>query len=386
MAGRSMPPGLSNMRKSIIRRTCTGAGRGWMPSRISPAGRKTSATQKPLAVYQEEMRGCDARPEWAVFQDEWTAEPARYDRSVVPDEVYAQGYMSLGQPQLITFPRSYQDFGCWIADQWLRRGVSLYWDNTYPYASTNTRTTAAYVADDGRVQPCMIIWNQREYTKRVWQLLQQWRRQRKEPLEFTLHMTNTLLLPVHTWGTVNLDHELASKRPFAPAWLLTETIGRQVGNLPLSLYAVAGSENALFKSLPAAQQERIEWGLRAVHEIQRSGPLEKQLLAFGYGGPDVHVHNYWDDAPVLTVTPEDVKWLVLEKPQTGDLLIVLASWSADDVAAHVQLDTTRLPTSEAHITDADAGTAVAGPSATSFDVKLPGPWGNGIVRVTRSGA
>jgi hypothetical protein len=299
--------------------------------------------------------------------------------------VYTQGYLSLGQPQLITFPRSYQDFGCWIADQWLRRGVSLYWDNTYAYASTNTRTTAAYVADDGRVQPCMIIWNHREYTKRAWYLLQEWRRQRKEPLEFTLHMTNTLLLPVHTWGTVDLDHELGSKQPFAPAWLLTETIGRQVGNLPLSLYAVAGSENALFKSLPAAQQDRIEWGLRAVHEIQRSGPLEKHLLTFGYGGPEVRVHNYWDDAPVLTVTPENVKWLVLEQSSSGDLLIVLASWSASDVAAHVQLDTARLPLGDARVDDIDAGARSVSPSAASFDVTIPGPWGNRILCVTRGG-
>ncbi len=343
---------------------------------------------KPLAVYQEEMRGCDARPEWFVFQDEWTAEPTRYDRSVVPDEVYTQGYMSLGQPQLITFPRSYQDFGCWIADQWLRRGVSLYWDNTYPYASTNTRTTAAYVADDGRVQPCMIIWNQREYTKRVWHLLQEWRRQRQEPLEFTLHMTNTLLLPVHTWGTVDLDHELGSTQPFSPAWLLTETVGRQVGNLPLSLYAVAGSDNAMVKSLPAAQQERIEWGLRAVHEIQRNGPLEKHLLGFGYGGPEVRVHNYWDDAPVLTVTPDDVKWLVLEQSRSGDLLIVLASWSASEVAAHVQLDTARLTIGDARVdaVDAvDAGARVVSRSAASFDVTIPGPWGNRVLCVTRGG-
>lgn len=356
----------------------------WLDAVTHFAGRARDVGEsKPLAVYQEEMRGCDARPEWSVFQDEWTAEPARYERSVVPDDVYTQGYSSLGQPQLITFPRSYQDFGCWIADQWLRRGVSLYWDNTYPYVSTNTRTTAAYAAEDGRVQPCMIIWNQREYTQRAWNLLQEWRRRCTEPLEFTLHMTNTLLLPIHTWGTVDLDHELASKQPFAPAWLMTETIGRQVGNLPLSLYLVAGSDNAQLKSLPAPQQERIEWGLRAVHEIQRNGPLEQQLLAFGYGRPEVLVHNYWDDAPALTVTPNDVKWLALEQTSTGDLLIVLASWSPTEVTAHVQLDPARFPVREAIVQDVDTGAAVPQSSTSAFDIAVPGPWGNKILRVQR---
>ncbi len=282
---------------------------------------------------------------------------------------------------MITFPRSYQDFGCWIADHWLQRGVSLYWDNTYPYASTNTRTTAAYVAEDGRVQPCMIIWNQREYTKRAWHLLQYWQRQRQEPLEFTLHMTNTLLLPVQTWGTVNLDHELGVKRPFSPEWLMTETIGRQVGNLPLSLYAVAGSENEVIRSLPAAQQERTEWGLRAVHELQRSGPQEQRLVDFGYGTEAVQIHNYWDDSPVLTVTPEHVKWLVLEKRNTGEALIVLASWSQEKVTAHVQLDTTRLHADTANLTDVDTDTPAAASSPASIELDIPAPWGNRIVRL-----
>jgi len=227
----------------------------------------------------------------------------------------------------------------------------------------------------------MIIWNHREYTKRAWHLLQHWRRQRPEPLEFTLHMTNTLLLPVHTWGTVNLDHELGAKRPFRPEWLMTETIGRQVGSLPLSLYAVTGSENDIVTSLPAEQQARIEWGLRAVHEIQRSGPEEKRLTDFGYGKEEVTVHNYWDDRPVLQVEPASVKWLVLAKPRTGEALVVLANWSEAAVSARVQLDPTPLHLDAARVADDETGATLAEAATATIKVDIPGTWGNRMLLV-----
>lgn len=161
----------------------------------------------------------------------------------------------------------------------------------------------------------------REYHQRIWHLLQQWRRQRPEPLEWTLHMTNTQVLPVHTWGTVRLDHELGSQRPFSREWLMTETIGRQTGNLPLSLYEVSGRDNEIVRALPKDRAERNEWGLRAVHEIQRSGPLEKVLLDFGYGADSVAVYTYWEDDPVAKVTSAAVKWLALAKPGSGEMLL-----------------------------------------------------------------
>lgn len=107
--------------------------------------------------------------------------------------------------------------------------------------------------------------------------------------------------------------------------LLTETIGRQVGNLPLSLYEVYGRDNEIVLALPKDQRQRIEWGLRAVHEIQRSGPLERLLTDFGCGEDNVAVHNYWADSPVVTVAPAAVKWLALSKPSTNEMLVVLAS-------------------------------------------------------------
>jgi hypothetical protein len=110
--------------------------------------------------------------------------------------------------------RSYQDYGCWHANQWFQRGVSAYWDNTFPKYTYNTRDSAAYRTATGQVQPAMLIWNEREYRKRIWNLLQYWRRHQSDPLEWSHHMTDALLLPFASWATVILDYELGSTRPF----------------------------------------------------------------------------------------------------------------------------------------------------------------------------
>jgi hypothetical protein len=241
------------------------------------------------------------------------------------------------------------------------------------------------MTEDDHIQPALIIWNVRQYHQRVWHLLQHWRRQRSEPLEWTLHMTNTEPLPVQTWGTVQLDHELGSKRPFNPEWLMTETIGRQVGNLPLSLYEVYGRDNEVVLALPKDQRERIEWGLRAVHEIQRSGPREQLLTDFGYGEDNVVVHNYWADQPALTAAPAAVKWLALSKPATKEMLVVLASWSEKPVAAEVRIDLKSAGFSVAgakRVLDAETGDELAPSAAQPFSVELPGPYGNRILHVT----
>jgi hypothetical protein len=333
------------------------------------------------------MRAAHSRPEWIVYQDEWKTRDGPQPRTQPNGLDLAGGHRSLSDISTITFPRSYADFGTWIADQWLSRGVSLYWDNTYLYPTYNTRTSAAYLAEDGKIQPALTIWNVREYHQRVWHLLQQWRRKRPEPLEWTLHMTNTQVLPVHTWGTVQLDHELGSKRPFSPEWLMTETAGRQTGNLPLSLYEVYGRDNEIVNGCPKDQAERIEWGLRAVHEIQRSGPLEKVLADFGYGTDGVAVHNYWEDRPVAKVTPSNVKWLALAKPAANEMLLVLASWSEQAAKAEVQLDLAATGLTNAgtlRVEDAETGSILAESAGAPLTVELPAPWGNRLLRIRQA--
>jgi hypothetical protein len=344
---------------------------------------------KPIAVYQEEMMAGKLRPEWEVFYGEW-GPTATFHRSCKPlsraaddwpdDSALREGSTG-GNSTPITFPASYRDFGVYFADQWLQRGVSLYWDNTYPNYSLNPRISAAYRTDAG-TQPAVIIWNQREYHRRVWNCLAQWRTKRAEPLEWVLHMTNTLLLPVHTWGTADLDHELSVKTPFPPEWLRTETIGRQIGSMPMSLYAVSGSGEAL-KDVPPAERPITEWGMRAVHEIQRSGEMEKLLTDFGYGTPAVVVHNYWADKPALKVVPPTVKWLVLAKPQDKTCLIVLASWSNKPERVEITVDPAVLGfPADGAVRDLSAKGDAGDVKGGAFSVEMKYPYQAKVLTVT----
>ena len=365
----------------------------WADSVSHFAGRaRDVGPQRPLTVYHEEMEAAVARPEYAIFQDEWDAQSDAHARTPL-DPASAGGYCTLGRSVDVTYSPSYRDFGCWFANEWLTRGVSLYWDNTYPRLATNPRTSDAYLAEDGEIQPCLVLWNQREYQKRVWNLLMQRRRERSEPLEWVVHMTNTLVLPLHTWATADLDHELANDQPFSPDWLRTETCGRQIGNLPLSLYAVAGSTNKVLAGLGGKMSKeeaqrlraRIEWGMRTVHEIQHPGPLDKYLTDFGYGAEHVKVHNYWDRSPVLGVKPDLVKWLVVSDPAKKAALIVVASWSPDAVEAEVsfQGEVVGFEVRGCRLTDAETG-AVISPALTGpASVKLAPPYGVRVLRVEK---
>jgi hypothetical protein len=360
----------------------------WLDSVLHFAGRaRDVGPNKPLTVYHEEMAACTVRDEWKIFADEWTTAPESFHRGprTEPDESIFRSGKDTNPSAGVNFCRSYQDFGCHFANEWLQRGVSLYWDNTYPRASLNPRTSAAYVAETGDIQPAVLLWDQREYQMRVWNLLQEWRGKRPEPLEWVNHMTNTLVLPIHTWATANLDHELGSDKPFSPEWLQAETVGRQVGNYPLTLYPITGTTNKVFEKTRPPEggttndlRYRAEWGMRMVHEIQTNGgKLYEIVRDFGYETDAVAVHNYWADEPVLSVEPPQVKWLVLAKPQSRELLIILASWAADDVKASIRFNLERLrflagrPT----LTDAEDGSA-ASPDA----IPLPGPYGVRILK------
>jgi hypothetical protein len=346
---------------------------------------------RPLTVYHEEMEAATARPEYAIFQDEWDSQGDAHARTPLDRVSADSGYCTLGRSVDVTYGPSYRDFGCWFANEWLKRGVSLYWDNTYPRLAVNPRTSDAYLAEDGEIQPCLVLWNQREYQKRVWNLLQQWRRKRSEPLEWVVHMTNTLVLPLHTWATADLDHELANDQPFSSEWLRTETTGQQIGNLPLSLYAVAGSANKVLAGLGRRMSQdeaqrlrtRIEWGMRTVHEIQHSGPLEKYLADFGYGTEGIAIHNYWDRRPALLVKPGPVKWLVLSNPRKKALLIVLASWSPEAVDAELSFrsDVFGFDLQGCRLSDAETGAIISSALAGPASVKLAGPYGVRLLRV-----
>ncbi|MFO8015110.1 MAG: DUF6067 family protein [Phycisphaerae bacterium] len=339
-------------------------------------------SERPTMTYFEEMAAPTYRNDWRVYKDEWNMERGRPRRELAdaytgPRESWPDGYdifrrnRHAGARARVNFIDSYRDYGAYYANEWLKRGVGIYWDNTYLTAATNPLTSAAYKTEDGHIQPGLTLWNQREYAKRVWNLMHHWRRKRGEKLLFLQHMTNTNLLPILAWCTTSFDNEFSAQRfaqnvnhpqrhdpnePFPPDYLRAQSTGRQTGNYPALCHGLFRMDHLELdaEDLPPEETDRVgdgsifaqkrEWGMRRVHEIppRTSCPavanLEKTLRGFGYDTPAVEVHNYWAETPAVTTDREDVKWLLLARPADRRLFLVLQSWSRKPAPVKVGFD------------------------------------------------
>ncbi len=344
-------------------------------------------TGRPLAMYQEELAASVVRDDWVVYQDEWTTAAGATPR-VWPDEsIFLEG-RNTNPSHRVVFNRSYQDFGVWVADQWMRRGVSLYWDNVYFKTSYNIHNSAAYTLEDGRVQPAYVLWNLRDYMRRIFNRMAYHRTQREEPLEWTCHMTNGNVLPWLSWCTVALDHELGRATPFEPDWLRTETTGLQAGNYPLSLYSVSGNSNPVTAKLAKDRQARVEWGMRMVHEIQRSSsregsaPLEKVVREFGYMDR-ARVVNYWADAPAAAVANDRVKHIAIVRADASAALLVLSSWLPDRLTTRVTMnaDALGMKLEGRKLVDVETGEPVSTAADQPVDITLNAPYGVRLLKV-----
>lgn len=366
--------------------------------------------QRPVLTYQEELIQSVVQPEWQTFQDQWRnagtlgTEMSEFTQREWPtEEVFREEDPKKRQsnPSMyINYCRSYQDYGCWHANEWFKRGVGAYWDNTFPKYTYNTRNSAAYKTADGQVQPAMVIWNERDYMKRIWNLLQYWRRHQSDPLEWSHHMTDALVLPFASWATVILDYELDSTLPFPPEMHRAKAIGRQVGAMPYWLFTPVGSRNPITTRLGKEGSDvpgRADWGMKMVHEALRTeytggssliknarvdAPnLEKIVVGFGYAKPDTIVYNYWDERPAAQTDNDQVKWIVLARPQEKTLLLVLQSWATNDTTVKVTLDKKGLGFSpDAGAQNAETGTKLPLNRGT-FSVEIPGPYGVRLVTI-----
>ena len=287
-----------------------------------------------LLTYFEEHGSDISTDEWQVFQDEWRNNAPVAQRDQLTDKMQPKNQYPAGQ----NFPKSYQDFALYYANEWMKRGVGIYFDNVMPFTEKNPRTSEAFVDERGVLHPACPIWEQRRYYQRIWVRMMELIAQKVPPypLAIVYHQTNTRLLPWSTWIDASLDIEWtwyhnnnvartadgAELRPFPADLLLAETVGRQTGNIGHALHSVSGAGNNGKFTLQGA---RCEWGLRAVHEFPGLGvmtdiasyrALEKIRNDFGYKSPTIPVFNYWDDVPALAVDQADVKWLLLANPQT----------------------------------------------------------------------
>ncbi|MBT3376263.1 MAG: LamG domain-containing protein [Lentisphaerae bacterium] len=322
--------------------------------------RRSKPADCPDPVYFEEMAVLPFIPEYHVFQDEWSHGRLADKRYADVDVYRRTGGREINPNAPVNYCRSYQDYALSLMEEWWKRGVSIYWDNTYPRLVTNPWTSAAYETADGNVQPARLYWNMREYHRRTWNLMHAWRRQGvARPLEFVVHMTNANILPFFSWATCSYDMELSQSiyakthpehytpgEPFSPAYLRATSTGRQVGNYPYLVHDLFQSSlphDAWGLGDEKTERQRRSWGMRTVHQIisggvRQFGPWNKTLAAFGYGSDRTRTWLYWGDERAFSVESDLVKGLLLTRAGDRKMCLVLQSWSKPPLETTVTFD------------------------------------------------
>ncbi len=291
--------------------------------------------------------------EWPVFQDEWVNLPY-LERATRGDIAYD-----------VTAVRSWQDAALWYYREMMKCFDGVYWDNIFLAANFDTVAGGAWVDEQGRLHPSLGLWAQREMVKRTAVLFNEMGR---PVFANVAHMTNTNLVPVLSFATVNLDWEWQyGKRDFqdrfSPELTVAEAIGRQCGNIPLIL--AGGFYDA--KDPDYAWCMRTRTGVCLVHEILAWdwGPAErnelyKRLYLFGYGEKDCRVYNYWDEGFPLQIEGCEAKGLVMVRGQRAVMAVTDYS-GGGEVTLRLDLKTTGLP-DMVKPSDLETGEALASPA------------------------
>jgi hypothetical protein len=308
-------------------------------------------------------------PEFATFQDEWLRY-GWFNRNWGAGE-------SVGYD--VSPSRSFQDFSLWYYREMLRCFDGVYWDNMFLSAHFDPVVGQAWDDEQGRTHPTMGMMHLRELAKRTAVMLWQETKGRSEsrlpPISLS-HMTNTLLVPVHSFLNCTMDWEWKYgyddfQDRFSPDFTVAETIGRQVGAWPTIL---AGGH-------PDPKDPRVDFlyrtrlGVALVHEIQvfdyqpqRDQEIYARLFEFGYGLDRCRVFNYWQPGYPVRVEGLDARTLAI-RGDAGAIVVVTDYGAGGRGRVLVDSQKLGLP-ADAQAVDLETGQPVARDATGAFVVEL----------------
>ncbi len=300
--------------------------------------------------------------EWPVFQDEWI----RFQ--------FQQRSTTGGASYDIHPTASMRDAAMWYYREMLRCFDGIYWDNIYLSANWDTIAGDAWVDDAGRVHPSVGLWDMRELIRRTAIMLHE---QGRTAYANVPHMTNTNIIPILSFATVNLDWEWQYGKTdfqdrFTPDLTVAETIGRQCGNIPLIL--AGGHTPADDPAYPWMVRTRT--GVCLVHEIrvwdwrqELHYEMLGRLFEFGYGTDDCRVYNYWDEGFPLAVEGVDARAIVLVNGPRA-IVIVTDYGEGGECTLSLDLAATGVPATVV-AKDLETGEPIAGgaPGSVTFPLK-----------------
>jgi hypothetical protein len=225
----------------------------------------------------------------------------------------------------------------------------IYWDNFFlrPCYVPAEAGGPGYVDDDGKLRPGVNLMAFRNLTKRTAVMMHQ---MGKRPLIY-IHMTNTNIVPMLSFGTLNLDWEWRDLGDWAKkdlqdrldadedtALILAQSLGLQAGNISVAIDRFRPPADSgvtrewLFRTVMAVclpHEIKVYQGTREVSQVQN------QLAEFGYGQADCRVYCYWEEGYPLTADGAKVRALVLARD--GKAMLLVGSYG-DGGKATLKLD------------------------------------------------
>jgi len=402
-------------------------GQPWLASVLHFAGQAAGLKAGGgITVYFEEHQTAGRYPEVTEFMDEWS--DGNFARFRYFDHPKTWG------PEIRSAnPDSYRDFAVFYANEWMKRGVGIYYDNTYPQVDRNRQHFAGRDIDWSSS-----IWGHREYYKRVWKRSRELMEQGITPLPLNIvgHVTNCQVLPYTTWwdGTLGVESpgpwqpdpmpsaedrakaletwsflilptpkkdSVGTALPYRPDYLRAMEMGRMAGVVPHYRHALRSQDafggigwsfGATEKPLEEIYRHRqlsdVAMGL--VHEIRggvsglETGKLSGDVVAlrrqfkdFGYGKPGVNVFTYWEEKPFVAVGNPDVKWIAMTREAAPFGMILLQSYSPQAISTPV-----RFPEAKALVDAATREVITVGPEG-SAKVDLAADYGTRLFYVLR---
>jgi len=161
----------------------------------------------------------------------------------------------------------------------------------------------------------------------------------KRPLIY-IHMTNTNIVPMLSFGTLNLDWEWRDQGEWAlkdlqdrlgsdrdTALILAQSLGLNSGNISIAIDRFQPPKNSgvtrewLFRTVMAVclpHEIKVYQGTREVSAVQ------DLMAAFGYGKPECKVYRYWEGGfPLKT---EGAKTHALVLARDGKAMLAMGNY------------------------------------------------------------
>jgi hypothetical protein len=222
----------------------------------------------------------------------------------------------------------------------------VYWDNFFlqPNFVPAEAGGPGYVDDDGRPRAGVNLTGFRDLVKRTATMMHV---MGKRPLTY-IHMTNANIVPMLSFGTVNLDWEWRDQGRMGSMDLqdrmdldliLAQSLGLQAGNLSV------GITGNILKGGDGVSRDWLNRTGMAVsfpHEIrmhqgtQEVSFVQTQLARFGYGQPDYRVYRYWDEGFPLKARGAENRALVLSRD--GKAMIALGNFGPSAAGGDIKPD------------------------------------------------